>query len=181
MLNITCHVLVCVWKRYEWAKSALCEATVNEKEKKKVCDMFHESVEITPTHLPRLSPFSFTAEFDPRFSFQTGPFLKGWPLTWAAPAAVCALNKHTSCQRGKKKKPAAGQYQRWRVVSKMCLSPLCWSSRCSMRTWETPALLCPTSGSGCSSPRFPPRCSRWWATCGPPHSSDLTETEPLRF
>lgn len=97
------HVMcwVCVWKRYEWAKSAVCEATVKEKEKNGQGDRCFMSVEITPTHLPRLSPFSFTAEFDPRFSFQTGPFLKGWPLTWAAPAAVCALNKHTSCQRKK--------------------------------------------------------------------------------
>lgn len=102
MLNITCHVLgLCV--KEVWMSEVCCLWSYSKRKriKRTGWQMFHESVEITPTHLPRLSPFSFTAEFDPRFSFQTGPFLKGWPLTWAAPAAVCALNKHTSCQRKK--------------------------------------------------------------------------------
>ena len=180
MLNITCHVLVCVWKRYEWAKSALCEATVNEKEKKK--SVWHVSWECrdhsytSATTLPVL----LHCRVWPTLFFSDGPLFERLTSDLGGPCCrLCSEQTHQLPEG--KKKPAAGQYQRWRVVSKMCLSPLCWSSRCSTRTWETPALLCPTSGSGCSSPRFPPRCSRWWATCGPPHSSDLTETEPLRF
>lgn len=85
------------------------------------------------THLPLLS-FSYSPslqqESDPSFAFQTGPFVKGWPnpnpLTWAAPAAVCALNKHThtSCRAQEEN----GQYLSSAQpvgCSNVCTSHLC--------------------------------------------------------
>lgn len=126
-----------------------------------------------------------TVEADPGSAFQTGSFVKGRPLTWAAPA----LNKHASCQNARSLALSLSHQpdnaslasnatmlkgvQRWP-------SPRCWSSRCSRRTSETPVLQCPTSGSECSSPLFLPRCCRWWATCGPPPSSGWREEKHNR-
>lgn len=120
-----------------------------------------------------------TVEVDPGSAFQTGSFVKGRPLTQAAPAAVCALNKHASCQNARslpRSPDNASLAQNATEVSKSGPHlPQCWSSRCSRRTSETPGLQCPTSGSECSSPRFLPRCCRSWATCGPLPSSGLRE------
>lgn len=93
MLNITSHMR-CV--KAVWMSKFCCLWNYNKNSA--------ASGKSTPRALFKISHTSASARLSLLFSwpslfFQTGPFVKGWPLTWAAPAAVCALNKHASCQK----------------------------------------------------------------------------------